>query len=141
MKHLKFSEKRWKKKCLFFGKFGVPCFLLTTVFWYSHFCLFTDEFIQNKAVFWKLTSLCFFDLYHFNENLSREKYFLARIVCRCKKVSLYFCVWQLDVEWLGEIYFHSFTAHKWSFPLRISSENMTRFAGNCGFGHIYRRNL
>ena len=26
---------------------------------------------------------------------------------------------------------------KWSFPLRISSENVTKSAGNCGFGHIY----
>ena len=27
-----------------------------------------------------------------------------------------------------------------SFPLRISSVNVTKSAGNCGFGHIYRRN-
>ena len=26
---------------------------------------------------------------------------------------------------------------KWSFPLRISSVNMTKSAGICGFGHIY----
>ena len=33
------------------------------------------------------------------------------------------------------------TLHKtWSIPLRISSVNMTTFAGNCGFGHIYWRN-
>ena len=29
---------------------------------------------------------------------------------------------------------------KWSFPLKISSVNVTKFAGNCGFGHIYWRN-
>ena len=29
---------------------------------------------------------------------------------------------------------------KWSFPLRVSSVNVTRFAGICGFGHIYWRN-
>ena len=29
---------------------------------------------------------------------------------------------------------------KWSFPLRISSVNVTKSAGNCGFGHIYCRN-
>ena len=29
------------------------------------------------------------------------------------------------------------TLHKkWSFPLRISSVNVTKSAGNCGFGHI-----
>ena len=26
---------------------------------------------------------------------------------------------------------------KWSFPLRISTVNVTKFAENCGFGHIY----
>ena len=29
---------------------------------------------------------------------------------------------------------------KWSFPLRISSVNMTKSTGDCGFGHIYWRN-
>ena len=29
---------------------------------------------------------------------------------------------------------------KWSFPLRISSVNVTISAGNCGFCHIYWRN-
>ena len=33
------------------------------------------------------------------------------------------------------------TLHKkWSFPLRISSVNVTKSAGNWGFGHIYWRN-
>ena len=29
---------------------------------------------------------------------------------------------------------------KWSFPLRISSVNVAKSAGNSGFGHIYWRN-
>ena len=29
------------------------------------------------------------------------------------------------------------TAQKLSFPVRISSVNMTKFAGNYGFGQIY----
>ena len=29
---------------------------------------------------------------------------------------------------------------KRSFPLKISSVNVTKSAGNCGFGHVYRRN-
>ena len=29
---------------------------------------------------------------------------------------------------------------KGSFSSKISSVNMTKFAGNCGFGHIYWRN-
>ena len=33
------------------------------------------------------------------------------------------------------------TLHKkWSFPLRISSVNVTKFAVSCGSGHIYCRN-
>ena len=33
-----------------------------------------------------------------------------------------------------------YTLHKkWSFPLRISSVNVTKSAGDCGFGHIYWR--
>ena len=33
------------------------------------------------------------------------------------------------------------TLHKkWSFLLRISSANVTKSVGNCGFGHIYWRN-
>ena len=31
-----------------------------------------------------------------------------------------------------------FTLHKnWSFRLRVSSVNVTKSSGNCGFGHIY----
>ena len=30
---------------------------------------------------------------------------------------------------------------KWSFQLRVSSVNVTKSAGNCGFGNIYWRNL
>ena len=36
---------------------------------------------------------------------------------------------------------HALTAKKWSFPLRISSINVTKSAGNCRSGHIYWRNL
>ena len=39
------------------------------------------------------------------------------------------------------IYIIQLTLHKkWSFPLTISSVNVTTSAGNCGFGHIYWRN-
>ena len=34
------------------------------------------------------------------------------------------------------------TLHKkWSFTLSISSTNVTKSAGNCGFGHIYGSNF
>ena len=29
---------------------------------------------------------------------------------------------------------------KWSFPLRISSVNVTKSTVSCGFGHVYWRN-
>ena len=32
------------------------------------------------------------------------------------------------------------TAKKWSFPLRISSETVTKSAVSYGFGYIYKRN-
>ena len=31
-------------------------------------------------------------------------------------------------------------SQEWSFPLMISSVNVTKSLGNCGFGHIYWRN-
>ena len=33
-----------------------------------------------------------------------------------------------------------FTVQKWSFPLRVSSVNVTKSTGSCRFGHIYWRN-
>ena len=35
---------------------------------------------------------------------------------------------------------HQCVNKKWSFILRISSVNVTKSAGNCGFGHIHWRN-
>ena len=35
--------------------------------------------------------------------------------------------------------YHSTLHKKWSFPWRICSENVTKSARNCGFGHIYWR--
>ena len=42
----------------------------------------------------------------------------------------------------GLMYVQFMPLHKkWSFPLRISSVNVTKSAGNCGFDHIYWKNL
>ena len=38
------------------------------------------------------------------------------------------------------LYEHLTLHKKWSFPLRISSVNVTKSAASCGFGHIYWRN-
>ena len=43
---------------------------------------------------------------------------------------------QISVDTYTENTLHK----KWSFPLRISSVNVTKSAGTCGFGHIYWRN-
>ena len=42
----------------------------------------------------------------------------------------------------GEVspHLHLSLHKKWNFRLRISSLNVTKSAGNCGFGHIYWRN-
>ena len=38
---------------------------------------------------------------------------------------------------MAEVSFANPTAQKETFSLRISSENVTKSAGACGFGHIY----
>ena len=52
------------------------------------------------------------------------------------------CWWKLEqLDWLCDECAALLALHKkWSFPLRISSVNVTKFTGNCGFGHIYWRN-
>ena len=39
-----------------------------------------------------------------------------------------------------EVTLHIYTEKKWSFPLRISSVNVTKSAVSCGFGHIHWSN-
>ena len=43
------------------------------------------------------------------------------------------------IDW-GNLLLQSTALKKWSFPLRISSVNVTKTAVSCGFGHIYWRN-
>ena len=40
------------------------------------------------------------------------------------------------VVWNG---LSNFTPQKWGFSLKISSVNVTKSVGDCGFGHIYWR--
>ena len=54
----------------------------------------------------------------------------------------YFYLWTYFLQ-TGFILFVSLTLSvhkKWSFPLRISSVNVTKSAGICGFGNIYWSN-
>ena len=59
-----------------------------------------------------------------------------------KKFVLESCkTYYFDRIFMGYIWDLSWdTAQKMKFPLRISSVNVTKSTGNCGFGHIYWRN-
>ena len=46
------------------------------------------------------------------------------------------CELHLNDKELYEVPLHE----KWSFPLRISSVDVSKSAVSCGFGHIYRKN-
>ena len=53
--------------------------------------------------------------------------------------------YQLCITWLKTLFFQSkmltcrmiWPLEGWSFQLKISSVNVTKFTGNCGFVHIY----
>ena len=48
---------------------------------------------------------------------------------------------QINYQWLSLLHSQWLSIHKkWSFPLRISSVNVTKSAVSCGFGHICWRN-
>ena len=49
------------------------------------------------------------------------------------------CYWKITPTRKYSIF--NITTQKWSFPLRISSVDVTKSAGNCGSGHFYWRNL
>ena len=57
-------------------------------------------------------------------------------------LTLVFILQWLSIHWeiLIMLLFQFSMHRKWNFPLRIASVNMTKSAGNCGFGHIYWRN-
>ena len=54
---------------------------------------------------------------------------------------LQFKVWtSWKGRWVTSIQENASLHKRWSFQLMISSVNVTKSAGNCGFGHIYWRN-
>ena len=66
-----------------------------------------------------------------------EFYFPREKYCMFLVISEEFVVGYLIVAYFCPVY----SLHKkWGFPLRISSVNVTKSAGNCRFGPIYRRN-
>ena len=71
--------------------------------------------------------------FSFSEGLKLMHWYVAKDKATyCSLVLLPFDMFEINI-WQ--------TLHKkWSFPLRISSVNVTRSAGNGGFGHIYWRN-
>ena len=57
-------------------------------------------------------------------------------------ISSFFQIWIFWTQHLPSARATYFSVHKkWSFPLRISSVNVTESTGICGFGHIYWRIL
>ena len=49
--------------------------------------------------------------------------------------------WKQIIEVFVNYFRYKFSLHKnWSFPLRISSVNVTKSTGICRFGHVYWRN-
>ena len=73
----------------------------------------------------------------FRSNLACFRTYLKYFkYCKSKKVIKI----QLSLYYQILIWLSPNRTKKWSFPLRISSVNVTKSAWNCGFGHIYWRN-
>ena len=52
-----------------------------------------------------------------------------------------FCAWKFCFKQFDSLPKDTPLHKKWSFPLWVSSVNLTKSTGNCGFGHFYWRNL
>ena len=61
-------------------------------------------------------------------------YFFFLLLLELVTCNMWFC--NLHLPFVG-----SSLHNKWSFPLRITPVNVTKFAVFCGFGHIYWINL
>ena len=74
-------------------------------------------------------------------NVFLEPYQTSRIKCFCENaplkthIEILFYHQGLSRKCPNEIKY--ILLKKWSFPLRISSVNVTKSARSCGFGHIY----
>ena len=72
-------------------------------------------------------------------------YVFAKYLKKCftgKKSFLKFSVYLCKFNYYRLLQFQFLhCTKKWSFPLRISSVNVTESVENCGFGHIYWKNL
>ena len=74
------------------------------------------------------------ELDKFCGNFSCEFAKILRNVWKSVQAKIYFA--KINLSNLNKLTLYK----KWSFPLRISSVNLTKSAGNCGFGHIYWKN-
>ena len=67
--------------------------------------------------------------------------YIGKDLCCCSKLTLYLLAhWWWEVLFLKEAVLSRPLHKKWSFPLWISSVNVTKSAVFCRFGHIYWRN-
>ena len=79
---------------------------------------------------------------HFRKTLWNEELFRTIHIENHSQVQHYHVITEIfSRSFILRInYSITYTAQKWSFPLRTSSVNVTKSAGNCGFGQIYWRN-
>ena len=91
-----------------------------------HYSIYDDDFL----------AYCEKELAKVNTFFAGENYFLQFMIVLYNPLS----VTSSNSAFLLAVYPFDTLHKKWSFPLRISSVNMTKSAGNCKFGHIYWRN-
>ena len=97
--------------------------------------------MSEKLVCWTRTDNCFFyyvlfvpRLIKYNKKQNKNKTKPEKEKNKYNSIQLFRSFWNVSKIISGSL---THTAQKWSFQLRISSVNMTKFAVSSGVGHIY----
>ena len=144
------------KKCSLFGKFGVFCFLETTVLsfallpyyrrlnllkrngWYAVLIIRKRTSVVNMKDFsckYNWRSLDSISIWYKNPSNSLCIDLILKTSRRTFGSS---CAIETGFSDFHKMIITVMTLHKkWSFPLRASSVNVTKSAVSCGFGYIY----
>ena len=126
-KHNNLSEMIFNKKKIPLRFFRYVCSYIATFLFTNYYC-FSNFPSKILALF---LDQCYLSHLHFLDYFLLLYYFSSCIFC--------------DKNWvhIGDevgCVLNATLHKKCSFPLRISSVNMTKSAEKCGFGLIYRRN-